>query len=225
MSPCNSPESICAMLKKTSCKQIIYSQSFSTIFSTIQSRMHENSSPVDLTLLPDLLNIFPSLNISKQDTEFTPYPYDPSLSSPDEIVLYLHSSGSTGSPKPIPQTHRIILQWANTRKLGVALQSPQLTHSSSAIVRCGREHKLRRATPSLPTFHTMAILMQLYSPLVSGQYNGMYAPQHPAPPVVPSPQNIIEIAKLTKCNMIPMVPSIIEVSFSYRTCGELQVGG
>ncbi|TCD64926.1 putative PKS/NRPS-like protein biosynthetic cluster [Steccherinum ochraceum] len=57
----------------------------------------------------------------------------------------------------------------------------------------------------------MGIFMQLYAPLVSGQYVGLYAPQWPAPPVVPNPQNIIDSSKATECDGVMVVPSIVEV--------------
>ena len=108
------------MLKNISCKKMIYNPSVSTISSIVQAQMQENGSLIDLILLPDLYSIFPSLNTSREDGELFPYPYDFSLSGPDEVVLYLHSSGSTGSPKSIPQTHRTVLQWANARECCVA---------------------------------------------------------------------------------------------------------
>lgn len=87
---------------------------------------------------------------------------------------------------------------------------------SDALHEEGISYQARRrgvhwAAMALPTFHTMGIFMQLYAPLVSGRYVGLYAPQWPAPPVVPNPQNILETSKATECNGMMVVPSIVEV--------------
>ncbi|TCD65529.1 putative PKS/NRPS-like protein biosynthetic cluster [Steccherinum ochraceum] len=57
----------------------------------------------------------------------------------------------------------------------------------------------------------MAIFMQLYAPLVTGDFVGLYPPQEPEPPIIPNPQNLIEGSKATGCNGIVTVPSFIEV--------------
>lgn len=67
---------------------------------------------------------------------------------------------------------------------------------------------------AMPTFHTMGIYMQLLLPLVSGQYIALYTPKAPEAPVVPNPQNVIEVAKITGCTAVGAVPSFIEVCIS-----------
>ncbi|KAH8102700.1 hypothetical protein BXZ70DRAFT_929500 [Cristinia sonorae] len=192
MSPRNSPEAVVEMLKKTSCARIVYNPMLSALTLAVQSLMTERGTPVDLIQLPEYHTIFPSSDDGSQDTEA--YPTNTSPSGLDDVVLYLHSSGSTGFPKPIPQTNKIVLQWMN---------SPVLFDS--------RGLNLRWASAVLPTFHTMGIMMQLYAPLASAEFVGLYAPQAPAPPVVPSPQNVLETARMTGCNAIPIVPSLIEI--------------
>jgi acyl-coenzyme A synthetase/AMP-(fatty) acid ligase len=60
--------------------------------------------------VPSLHDIFPKLGVETEHDPFTPFKtdYKPSL---DEIAMYLHSSGSTGFPKAIPQTHQTLLDW------------------------------------------------------------------------------------------------------------------
>lgn len=65
---------------------------------------------------------------------------------------------------------------------------------------------------ALPTFHTMGILTQLYGPLVNGCAVSLYAPKAPAPPTVPSPQNMLAACKASGVSAISMVPAFIEVS-------------
>ena len=75
-----------------------------------------------------------------------------------------------------------------------------------------REKGIIWAAMSLPTFHTMGIYTQVYTPLVSGTPVGLYAPQAPASPVVPSPALMLDTCKLLKCTGAVMVPSFMEVS-------------
>ena len=42
------------------------------------------------------------------------YPATNAQQDMDDLVLILHSSGSTGLPKPVPMTRKIMLQWATT---------------------------------------------------------------------------------------------------------------
>ena len=61
--------------------------------------------------LPTLRFAFPKLGKEVAADSFTPYP--PALKRPDldSPAIYIHSSGSTGFPKPISLTYRIQIQW------------------------------------------------------------------------------------------------------------------
>lgn len=63
----------------------------------------------------------------------------------------------------------------------------------------------------LPTFHAMGMLLQLSYPLSTGNEVVVYTPQFPAPPVVPHPQNIYEVALTTGCTALLALPSFVEV--------------
>lgn len=58
--------------------------------------------------------------------------------------------------------------------------------------------------------------MQLVVPLANGQTWGAYEPKYPAPPVVPTAQSTLEVAKLTGCDGIMCVPTFLEVRFLNR---------
>ncbi|THH28492.1 hypothetical protein EUX98_g5704 [Antrodiella citrinella] len=165
----------------------------SALASAVQALMEEKHVPIKTFHVPELHTIFPSLRGGDATPEEL-YPPASARTQLDDVVMYLHSSGSTGSPKPIPQTNRTILEWIH----------------SPSIYLC-RERDIRIAVPALPTFHTMGIMMQFYFPLASGRHVGVYAPQAPHPPVVPTPQNILDTCKATDCNAIVIIPSIIEV--------------
>jgi len=69
---------------------------------------------VSIEEVPPLLEIYPKLGYEKQDDPFEPYPAGPRLSL-DDVSVYLHSSGSTGLPKSIPQTFCTFVHWASFR--------------------------------------------------------------------------------------------------------------
>lgn len=66
----------------------------------------------------------------------------------------------------------------------------------------------------LPTFHMMGVSWQVCSPLYSVSPIAVHAPQFPESPVVPHPQNVLEVAKLTECTGIITIPSFVEVRVS-----------
>ncbi|TCD64925.1 putative NRPS-like protein biosynthetic cluster [Steccherinum ochraceum] len=191
MSPRNSPDAVCEMLHKTSCKRIIAQQSLSALVSAVQTLMVEKNSSVEVVQLPFLHDIFPT--ISGEDVVVEPYPRTSRTPQPDDVVLILHSSGSTGFPKPIPQTNQTILEWCLT-----------------PIIYRSRDKNICWGGTSLPTFHTMGIYIQFYAPLTSGEFIGLFTPQYPAPPVVPNPQNTLATTKLVGCNGIVIMPSYVE---------------
>ena len=67
------------------------------------------------------------------------------------------------------------------------------------------------ALMGLPTFHAMGVILQFIMPLANAQTWIAYEPKYPAPPVVPTPQNTIEVAKLAQCDGLMTVPTFLEV--------------
>ena len=74
---------------------------------------------------------------------------------------------------------------------------------------------MRYAAMGLPTFHAMGLLLQVTYPLSVGREVVVYAPQYPAPPVVPHPQNVYEVSKLADCTAMLALPSYVEVRFVF----------
>ena len=73
-----------------------------------------------------------------------------------------------------------------------------------------RNHNTIWGVMPLPTFHAFGIQLQLLSPLMSGFPIGIYTPKAPAPPIVPSPQNILDACKAVGVTSLPMVPALLE---------------
>lgn len=70
---------------------------------------------------------------------------------------------------------------------------------------------IRLSLPGLPTFHILAFAWQMCFPLLTAQRMVIYAPQYPAPPVVPDPQSVLEVTKRLECTAVVTLPSFIEV--------------
>ena len=66
--------------------------------------------------LPALDVIFPRLGVESEEDPFIPYPTLETRPAISDVCMFLHSSGSTGLPKTIPQTHETLLNWASSCK-------------------------------------------------------------------------------------------------------------
>ncbi|PCH33942.1 acetyl-CoA synthetase-like protein [Wolfiporia cocos MD-104 SS10] len=196
MSPRNSAPAVASMIERTDCHRLICQPSFSSLTDEIHAALPKGYvlEVDDLPLLSDIFPSFAPPSAPVRTISQAPYPPAPTV-PPSDVVLYLHSSGSTGFPKPIAQTTITILHWCQ-----------------GSVVTETRDHGLRWASAALPPFHTMGIIMQLYTALVSGQPVTLFAPRghlglHPP---VPTPENTLEAAKRTNANAIPAVPAFLE---------------
>jgi len=103
-------------MKKANCSRIV---TLDHAHKPLIDGIRREIGGVDLTVyeLPTLRYAFPKLGKEVVADSFTPYP--PPLTRPDldSPAIYIHSSGSTGFPKPIPHSHRIQIQWLAQRML------------------------------------------------------------------------------------------------------------
>ena len=131
MSPRNSAPAVVNMLEKTSSHRII-TQSALSVISGIKKELASSEYALEIDELPKLYDIFPTLARGKASSStFLPYPSAERKFKMDDVVMYLHSSGSTGFPKPIAQTHRTALEWANCRAYYFVMISHQRAESLS----------------------------------------------------------------------------------------------
>ena len=106
------------MLLKVQCHRIISRSSTSALVSTVKAQMNSIDYEVQVDVLPALSDFYPRLGTTKaDDAPVEPYPPSNKPIDPDRVVMYIHSSGSTGFPKPIPHTEKITLQWCQTCEL------------------------------------------------------------------------------------------------------------
>ncbi|KAG8873436.1 hypothetical protein FRB97_006736, partial [Tulasnella sp. 331] len=108
-----------------------------------------------------------------------------------EVALILHSSGSTGFPKPIRFSHLCIVEWMRIPWYG--------EHDI-----CGT----LLGVPSLPPFHAMGSCAMLFFAFGCGTVAGVFDPI--GPPTSPSPEAILSSLKATKADWTLVVPSFLE---------------
>jgi hypothetical protein len=107
------------MMEKTKCRRLITIQhSMGSLINGIKTDFVSRGSQTSrlrIDEVPALKDLYPAL-VSDSPTEATvPYPQI-SRPSKNDILLYLHSSGSTDFPKPIPMTNISAVHWCLTRK-------------------------------------------------------------------------------------------------------------
>lgn len=116
MSNRNTAPAIANLLSKTSCHHLIRTMDSATdrIVNEVYRTM-DGSHPINLIPVPLIEKLFPHLGHETVDDPFEPYPAV-KYHSQDKTLMYCHSSGSTGFPKPIPLTQRYIFQLMNLRE-------------------------------------------------------------------------------------------------------------
>jgi acyl-CoA synthetase (AMP-forming)/AMP-acid ligase II len=205
------------MLQKISCHRVLTTRaSLSLLLAGITS-LTPTDFPFSIEEIPTLAQCYPHLGRETYIDIFVPYPALEKPQGMDDVILYLHSSGSTGFPKPIPQTNTTVLHWYS---LGISFfrSVMQMLIFSYPCVECVTDFRsptLRTAVMHLPSFHTLGIIFQLYAPLASVSSISVYPPtsftDHTKAPVLPTSDNIVEHSKNTQANAAIVVPTFIEI--------------
>ncbi|KAJ7604467.1 hypothetical protein FB45DRAFT_1070376 [Roridomyces roridus] len=197
ISPRNSPPAILQLLRTSACHHII---STCITLAPLLARLEEHIKDVDpefelaIQEMPSLHEIYPNLGVETADHAFQPYPegsFNPNL---EDVVMYVHSSGSTGFPKAVGWNYRIV-------------------HYMIAYSTSDTDSKLHApvAAMALPPFHTFGIGFQVATPLC-GIYAAVYPPtatRRDALPMIPSPDNVLEHARRTKSRTLCTVPAFM----------------
>ncbi|KIJ16100.1 hypothetical protein PAXINDRAFT_11143, partial [Paxillus involutus ATCC 200175] len=194
----NSAAAIVNMMKKINCSWIV------TLAHTHQGLINAICRESDGTQLivdelPTLAHAFPKLGKEIAADPFDPYPSPgkrPELQSP---AIYVHSSGSTGFPKPIAHSHQFQIHW---------LTQPGIRGYANAA------SPRRVGAMALPPFHAFGLVTQLYAPLSCLSTTVVYPPRtvkdpH-AQPVIPTSDNILECVRETKCHYLMIIPTFLE---------------
>ncbi|KAH7886930.1 putative nonribosomal peptide synthetase [Phlebopus sp. FC_14] len=199
VSPRNSPVAVVNLMKKTNCSRIV----------TILHAHHmlidgicKAAAGAELTIdeLPTLSDAYPMLGRELESDPCTLYPPPPSRPDVNKPAIYVHSSGSTGLPKPIAHSYRIQVNW----------MAKPLTYGFRRAMAPPR----RMAAMSLPPFHIYGLVMQLYIPFASPLTAAVFPPRSQtdprAIPVIPTSDNIIENVIRTGSKILTVVPAFLE---------------
>ncbi|KAJ3715279.1 hypothetical protein DFJ43DRAFT_1007325 [Lentinula guzmanii] len=195
ISPRNSSAALVHLIRKTSTHRILMTQTtLQGVVDGLKAELHTVDPTYELNIeeVPTLQDAFPHLGREVAEDPFTPI--SPTFSPKDtDKGIYLHSSGSTGFPKPILFTHRIIKDDASL--LYIRKMREHFHHSINSAV-------------GLPSFHMMGFSLQILMPLYGLITTGVFAPtmtQPDAVPIVATAETVLEAVKSLKpdCMMIP----------------------
>ncbi|KAJ7488848.1 putative aminoadipate reductase [Mycena latifolia] len=194
----NSAAAVLHLLRTTGSHRLLTTKgSLGHLVGAVGAELVAQSPPYELSIeeIPLLGRLYPHLGHETIEDPFIPYP-SPATSTPlDAVALYLHSSGSTGFPKSIPETHRSIIHFAALDTLTDLVDiSP------------------RHAVGALPAFHALAFFSQLIYPLLTGGTACIYPPSTTSEyivPVVPTPENALENARKANATGVMAVPAMI----------------
>ncbi|KAG1866982.1 putative aminoadipate reductase [Suillus tomentosus] len=198
MSPRNPPQAIADLLLRTSCRRIAsITPNHAALLDDVQRLMRNSGTSLTITEIPPISEVYPHLGNESLVHSFVPYPKRPTITRITETILYMHSSGSTGFPKPIAQNHRSQLSWMNAPLLWQYRSYPSV----------------RLGVMALPPFHIFGVAAQLYAMLI-GVTATLYAPTSVGDrrtlPIIPTSENMIECIRQTGTNIVLCVPYHLE---------------
>ncbi|KAH0581547.1 hypothetical protein H2248_011256 [Termitomyces sp. 'cryptogamus'] len=195
ISPRNTPGVIAKLLGSTSCHRLLTThQALESLIEATKTSLLVLCHQVQIEEIPSYSVVYPHLahEVVEDPFEYYRAPKRPSIS---DTCIILHSSGSTGIPKAVSQTH---LSWIQN------VTSPEL-----------RDHipRLRLGCMALPAFHMFGIGLQIFTPVYGIIATTVFPPTSGSKesPVVPSPESVLEHIKSTKTNAIFIVPSFAQV--------------
>ncbi|KAF5353868.1 hypothetical protein D9756_007248 [Leucocoprinus leucothites] len=188
ISPRNSERGIANLLLKMKVEYIIVSKddAMQRVANGACELVRQEQQSLDVTLLdaPSFQDLF-----SDPLRSFEPLP-PMQRTNVDSIALILHSSGSTSFPKPIPLTHRNLIQWGT-----------QPYYGETDL--CGRI----LSNHSLPFFHAMGVVSLTWA-TTTGVTLSNFAPRDP--PTVVTPEGLFKSAVTCQSRLIFCVPTFLE---------------
>ncbi|KAJ7624410.1 putative aminoadipate reductase [Roridomyces roridus] len=192
----NSSAAVLHLLKSTNSHRLLATKS--SLGPLLDGLVDELTMQYDLSIeeIPLQGEIYPHLGHETSAHGFMPYRRAYARPSLDDVSLYLHSSGSTGFPKSIPESHRGLILY-------------QALHGVTQT----RELSPRQNVGFLPPFHTMGILTQFSNVLLNCGTACIYPPASTATeyrvPITPTPANALDIGRKTGATGIVAVPALI----------------
>ncbi|KAJ7731236.1 putative aminoadipate reductase [Mycena metata] len=193
----NSTAALIHLLSTTGSHRLLNTKEpLANVVDTLSVDLSAKRYELSVEEIPLLGQLYPRLGHETAEDHFVAYPSSTVKPALDEVAMYLHSSGSTGFPKPIPESHRNLIQYA-------ALEAPIETVELSP----------RHAVGALPGFHILGMFMQLLIPVLNGGMACIYPPVSTPTeynvPAAPTPESALENAKRTNATGITAVPAFL----------------
>ncbi|KAF8968163.1 hypothetical protein BDZ97DRAFT_1655638 [Flammula alnicola] len=187
ISPRNSPSAVAHLINAVDVQHVLVGreQSMSDLAHEALEILKTSYSSA---AAPELISIpqFEDLFLDSDNDQ--PIPYE--RRGGDEIVMYLHSSGSTAFPKPIPWTNHRLAQFTHIPYFGERDLAGQIF-----------------SVHTMPMYHGMGVL-QCFWTASCGLIISAFEPKCPAQ--IPTPDNLFQAAVATNSDIIFCVPAIIE---------------
>ncbi|CAK5275142.1 unnamed protein product [Mycena citricolor] len=195
----NSAAAIAHLLESTDCHRVLTTRaSLEKLIDGVVSELATQDPKYKLSVeeIPSLGQLYPHLGHETATDEFTPYPVPESIPPVTDIAFCLHSSGSTGFPKPIRISHRLLIEIAALGSFGqIKTYAPRL------------------AIGTLPPFHAMGCFTQILIPMLNNGTACILPPastatEYHVPPNATS-DLALHNAKITRADGILTVPAFI----------------
>ncbi|KAF4612669.1 hypothetical protein D9613_011881 [Agrocybe pediades] len=187
ISPRNSPAAVAHLLNKVNVKCLFVGKDTgilelaSSALDLLDASQHASSKPLTAQM-PTFEELFLDYPGEADDIPFE-------RRGDDEIVFYIHSSGSTSFPKPIP--------WTGYRMSQVALPTYFGERDLTGVI---------WSLHIMPMYHGLGVMQLCLAPS-TGHVLSVFEPKSPA--IAPTPKNHFEAAAACKSNVIFSVPAII----------------
>ncbi|KAG7093077.1 putative NRPS-like protein biosynthetic cluster, variant 2 [Marasmius oreades] len=197
ISPRNSPESVAHLLATAGVQHVLVSgdATCSTLVEAALAILKRETSdspsslPISITSSPML--VFDDLFPNTTEDHIESFQPDPILRKKlEDVVVYVHTSGSTSHPKIIPWTNRKLIE------VGIAPHYGAVDMTNSVV-----------SIHSLPMSHSFACFL-FYIAVTTGYVLACFQPQ--VTPVVPTADNILTASEATDCDYVFTVPSVGE---------------
>ncbi|CAK5275098.1 unnamed protein product [Mycena citricolor] len=195
----NSAAAIAHLLESTDCHRVLTTKApLENLVADVAAQLAGQNQKYELSVeeIPLLGELYPHLGHESAAHQFTPYPLSGPIPPNTDIAICLHSSGSTGFPKPIRMSHRLLLEIA---ALGSVGQLKAFTP--------------RLASGFLPPFHAAGCFTQILFPMINNGTACIFPPastatEYHVPPNATS-DLALHHAKLTKADGVFAVPTFI----------------
>jgi len=190
------PETMCKVLQSLNCHHILTQGTacMHLLVSTVKSLSATQHYALRIDEVPDLNFVLPRLKNkdARKSINVGPYPTNGRKPSPSDVVLYLQSPLSSRFHHTIPLTNQTIMSWQRR------------------VTRTSRSRDRMLPVISAPIYDTTGILLQVFIPLTTGIPIAVFPPKAPARPVLPTPQNTLELVRTLRCTGIITTVAFME---------------